>query len=146
VVVVVLPGSVEVVVVLASVDVVVVPVHGAKVVVDVDGVVAATVVDVGLVAGTVVEGAVVGSGTVEVGEGPVEGGRVVVVSVPEGSVPWPGTGAEPRSMGVVSPGLGFQPFGGCVCDGTGPGVGITDGADGLCVEGGVWAGTGVPGA
>jgi hypothetical protein len=60
-----------------------------------------------------------------------------------------GTGGGPTPItliGVVSPGLGFQPLGGLVCDGTGPAEGTTAGLAGACADGGWRSATGVPGA
>ena len=48
--------------------------------------------------------------------------------------------------GVDEPGLGFQPFGGFVCEGTGPAVGTTTGVAGFVSDGGLCAGMGTPGA
>ncbi len=75
---------------------------------------------------------------VEVGAG------VTVVEAPgttTGGGPTP-----PTLIGVVSPGLGFQPFGGLVCDGTGPAVGTTAGVAGACADGGWRSATGTPAA
>lgn len=95
---------------------------------------------------------VVDVGTTEVVDPEPEGSEVevdddtgaVVEVVDGGGVP--GTVPGTTTMGVVAPGVGRQPAGGWVWDGTGPAVGITDGTAGTTLEGGKWAGTGVPGA
>jgi hypothetical protein len=69
----------------------------------------------------------------------VVAGRVVVVCdgavVDEAGDP-DVVGPVYTSNGVDDPGLGFQPFGGFVWDGTGPAVGTTTGAAGWATVGG----------
>jgi hypothetical protein len=56
---------------------------------------------------------------------------VVVVGAGGGLDPLP-----PTAMGDVSPGAGFHPFGGLVCDGTGGRDATTTGGAGWATEGG----------
>lgn len=103
-------------------------------------VVVPTVVDVDVGTTEVVDPEPEGS-EVEVVDDP----GVVVVDVDGVGVP-PGTVPGTTTMGVVAPGVGRQPAGGRVCDGTGPAVGITAGTAGTTLDGGKCAGTGVPDA
>jgi hypothetical protein len=68
----------------------------------------------------------------------VDGARVVevvvlVVVVVAVGVPDP---LPPTAMGVVSPGAGFHPLGGLVCEGTGGRDATTTGGAGWATEGG----------
>ena len=101
---------------------------------------------VGLLSGGVVVDVVEGSaGTVvievvvELVDVDVEVEVVVVVVAP---VPSSGS---PNRIGVVDPGLGFQPGGGLGWDGTGPAVGTTTATAGWAAVGVPCGGTGVPG-